>query len=178
VLWVGTDEPRKNLACLIDAVGRVRARGCDVRLTICGDNPDLMVRHRSSIGRAGLGDRLDVLGYLPDNALAREYRRARVFVCPSSYEGFGLPVLEAMASGAPVVCSTAAALPETAGDAARFFDPDDPAALADEIVRCLTEPAMTADLSARGRARARQFTWEETARRLLSAMDMTCRTSV
>ena len=104
------------------------------------------------------------LGYLPDETLAVLYRLAAVFVFPSLYEGFGLPPLEAMASGTPVVTSNVSSLPEVAGDAAVLVDPYDPRAIADGIRRVLTDERLRGDLRAQGaRARA-EFSWERSVR--------------
>ena len=105
------------------------------------------------------------LGFLPDETLAIVYRLAGVFVFPSLYEGFGLPPLEAMASGTPVVTSNVSSLPEVVGDAALLVDPTDPVAIADAMRRVLTDPTLAAELSARGLARARTFSWEQAAAR-------------
>ena len=115
----------------------------------------------------GLGDAVRWTGYLPDADLVRLYQQARVLVMPSLYEGFGLPVIEAMACGTPVVCSRIGALEEVAGDAALFVDPESVPDMAGAIGRVLTEPALASDLSARGLRRAAGFTWETTARRTL-----------
>ena len=106
------------------------------------------------------------LGFLPDELLAIVYRLASVFVFPSLYEGFGLPPLEAMASGTPVVTSNVSSLPEVTGDAALLVDPTDANAIADAMLRVLTDPALHADLRARGLARARQFSWERSVRQI------------
>jgi glycosyltransferase involved in cell wall biosynthesis len=105
----------------------------------------------------------DVVGWLDDAALAAEYRHADVFAYPSIYEGFGLPVIEAMACGTPVVTSTAGSLPEVAGDAAVLVDPFDVAALADAIRRVAEDGPGAAALRARGLARAAIFTWQRSA---------------
>jgi glycosyltransferase involved in cell wall biosynthesis len=106
------------------------------------------------------------LGYMPEETLAVMYRLAGVFVFPSLYEGFGLPPLEAMASGTPVVTSNVSALPEVAGDAAILVDPLSPDAIADAIYRVLTDAELRQRLRERGIARARQFSWEASVRRV------------
>jgi glycosyltransferase involved in cell wall biosynthesis len=105
------------------------------------------------------------LGYLPDETLAILYRLAAVFVFPSLYEGFGLPPLEAMASGTPVVTSNVSSLPEVAGDAAVLVDPYDSHAIMDGIRRVLTNPALAQDLRLKGLVRAREFSWERSVAR-------------
>src|SRR5207237_685196 len=106
------------------------------------------------------------LGYLPEETLAVMYRLAAVFVFPSLYEGFGLPPLEAMASGTPVVTSNLSSLPEVAGDAAMLVDPYDPQAIADGMQRVLTDERLRRELRTKGLARARQFSWETSVRRV------------
>jgi glycosyltransferase involved in cell wall biosynthesis len=105
-------------------------------------------------------------GFVPDATLSVLYRLASVFVFPSLYEGFGLPPLEAMASGTPVVTSNVSSLPEVAGDAAVLVDPYDPEAIADGIYRVLTDEGLRHDLRQKGLNRARQFSWEDSARRV------------
>jgi glycosyltransferase involved in cell wall biosynthesis len=102
---------------------------------------------------------------VPDETLAVLYRLASVFVFPSLYEGFGLPPLEAMASGTPVVASNVSSLPEVAGDAALLVDPEDPEAIAGAIYMLLTDRTLRAELRERGLARARKFTWGESVAR-------------
>ena len=104
------------------------------------------------------------LGWVSGAEIEGLWALSEAFVFPSLYEGFGLPVLEAMARGVPVACSNASSLPEVAGDAALLFDPHDPGAIASAIERLLTDPAEAARLRALGEARAREFTWERTAR--------------
>jgi glycosyltransferase involved in cell wall biosynthesis len=106
------------------------------------------------------------LGYLPEETLAVMYRLAGVFVFPSVYEGFGLPPLEAMASGTPVVTSNVSSLPEVAGDAAALVDPYDPSSIADGIQNVLTDDRLRRELRSKGLARARQFSWEASVRRV------------
>src|SRR5262249_15369474 len=111
------------------------------------------------------------LGFLPEETLAVMYRLAGVFVFPSLYEGFGLPPLEAMASGTPVVMSNLSSLPEVAGDAALLVDPYEPAAIADGIHQVLTDEALRRSLRQKGLARARQFSWEESVGRVRAIYD-------
>src|SRR5207253_7068288 len=113
--------------------------------------------------RSGVGEAARFLGRLGEEDLALLYSHAGVFVLPSLYEGFGLPVLEAMACGAPVVCSNAGPLPEVAGDAAVLLKPEDPTAWASAMLDVLTSPALSDDLRRRGFERARAFSWRRTA---------------
>ena len=167
-LFVGAIQPRKNLVRLIHAFGRVRVRlPSDARLVLAGpagwENED--------VGRAAAAPGLDGsvrrLAYVPDTDLPALYAGARLLALPSLDEGFGFPVLEAMAAGTPVACSNAGSLPEIAGDAARIFDPLDPAAIASALESCWLDEALRARLRVDGLARARSFTWEATARQTL-----------
>jgi len=155
VLFVGTLEPRKNIELLIDAWREVR-RTHDVDLVLVG-------RRREDFPELAPGPGLRVLGELPDSALPALYSGALAFVYPSAYEGFGLPVLEAMACGTPVVCARASSLPEVAGEAALLFEPRDDAALAEHLARILNEPSLAEGLRRRGLDRAATFSWARTA---------------
>jgi glycosyltransferase involved in cell wall biosynthesis len=115
------------------------------------------------------------LGFLPDETLAVVYRLAAVFVFPSLYEGFGLPPLEAMACGTPVVTSNVSSLPEVVGDAALLVDPYSAEAIADAMRRVLTDTSLRSDLRARGLARAGEFSWEQSARRVREIYDEVAR---
>ncbi len=161
VLAVGTLQPRKNLGRLLDAVAIV-GRGRRVELRVVG--PDGFEAHEI---RQRLAERADVtvLGYVDRMTLVSEYRRAHVLVYPSLYEGFGLPVVEAMACGTPVVTTSGGSLPEIAGEAALIVDPLDVSAIAAAIERVGDDGALRATLRSRGLARARDFDWRATARR-------------
>jgi len=163
ILYVGRADPYKNLSGLLTAVARLRREGRRVRLRIIGEPDPRYPEARARVTELGLKE--DVLwdGYATGQNLVSAYRRASVFVFPSFYEGFGLPVLEAMACGTPVVCSHRASLPEVAGDAALLIDPEDSDRLATAIGRVLSEPDLAAALSAKGMHRAAQFTWARTA---------------
>ena len=156
VLTVASRLGRKNLAALRVAAERLGERGIDL-LAAGGARPQF----RDEIADDGHAAR--DLGLVPDTHLPGLYAGASAFVLPSLYEGFGLPCLEAMACGTPVVAADAAALPETCGDAALYADPRDPAAIADAI-ECALDPDTAARLRAAGPRRAAGFTWERTAR--------------
>ena len=167
VLYAGNVKPHKNLERLIEAFHLVRKRGLDhLKLVLIGDEISKYAALRRAVHQHQLHKYVRFLGYLPEETLAVMYRLAGVFVFPSLYEGFGLPPLEAMASGTPVVTSNVSSLPEVAGDAAVLVDPYDPEAIADGIYRVLTDEALRRDLRAKGLARARQFSWEASVRRV------------
>jgi glycosyltransferase involved in cell wall biosynthesis len=165
VLAIGTLQPRKNLLRLLAAVRRVAVER-PVHLRVVG--PD---GHGAALIREALADagdvQVDVAGYVAEEDLVREYTGADMLVYPSIYEGFGLPLVEAMACGLPVVTSTGGSLPEVAGDAALIVDPLDESAIADAIRRLADDPVLRRELSTRGRERARGFTWSAAAGRLV-----------
>lgn len=163
VLFVGLLEPKKNLAGLLAAVARLRARGAwgETELVIAGA-PGWGPEARETATRLGGSGVVRFLGAVPDGDLPALYGEALAFVFPSLWEGFGLPVLEAMASGAPVIASRRGALPEVAGDAALLVEPE-PEPLADALGTVLADPALRTRLREAGLARARTFSWERTA---------------
>src|SRR5262249_42018302 len=158
VLYAGNVKPHKNLERLIQAFDIVRQRGLDhLKLVIIGDEVSKYAALRRAVHRHQLHKYVRFLGYLPEETLAVMYRLAGVFVFPSLYEGFGLPPLEAMASGTPVVTSNVSSLPEVAGDAAVLVDPYDPHAIADGIHRVLTAAHLPNDQRRTRVARVGQF---------------------
>jgi glycosyltransferase involved in cell wall biosynthesis len=167
VLYAGNIKPHKNLERLIEAFHRLRrGRSGELKLLIIGDEISKYATLRRAVHRLKLHKHVRFFGFVPDQTLAVLYRLAAVFVFPSLYEGFGLPPLEAMASGTPVVTSNVSSLPEVVGDAALLIDPYDPDAIADAIRRILDEPRLRADLVARGLKRAGDFSWERSVRRI------------
>lgn len=171
ILYVGRRDPYKNLTGLIEAFAKVRARGVDAVLRVIGSEDK---RYPDAPRRAlelGLNDHIEWAGYVSDQKLPLQYHEADVFVLASKYEGFGLPVLEAMASGTPVVCSNVSSLPEVAGDAALLVDPNSADAIADAIVRALSDPQLAASLREKGIVRAAQFSWRRTAELTLKAYE-------
>lgn len=170
LLFVGTLEPRKGLDTLVDAFADLASRHPHA-LVVAGQTGWGTGALFDRIRALGLQGRIRFVGYVPDSALADLYGTAAAFVFPSRYEGFGLPPLEAMACGAPVVCSTAASLPEVVGDAAVLVAPDDAAALAGAVEQVLASADLRQDLRSRGLRRAAAFSWDETARRTLAVYE-------
>ena len=161
-LFVGGIQPRKDPLTAIEALALVDG---DLRLVLVGDEKRGGDEVRAAVRRLGLEPRVEFAGYVEHDGLAALYRGAACLVFPSRYEGFGLPVLEAMASGTPVVATTAGAVPEVAGDAAVLVEPGDPEALAVGIRHALGDRDR---LVAAGLERVRRFTWAETARLTLA----------
>ncbi|MBM3129639.1 MAG: glycosyltransferase family 4 protein [Chloroflexi bacterium] len=176
VLAVSTIQPRKNYARLIEAFARIA--NCELQiansqflfrnlqLVIAGGRGWMYEEIFETVERLNLRERVLFPEFVADDDLPALYADATLFAYPSLYEGFGLPVAEAMACGAPVVCSNASSLPEVAGDAALYFDPRDVDAIADALRRALVDEALRADLRARGFAQVKQFTWDKAAREL------------
>ena len=168
VLYVGRSDPYKNLPGLVEVFARlVREEGVDARLRIVGPPDARYPEAGETARRLGVVDRVERAGYLDDAGLVQAYRDADVLALLSRYEGFGLPVAEAMACGTPVVCSNAASLPEVAGNAARLVAPDDVAGAAAALKAVLTDPAEAARLRAAGLAQAKKFSWRTAAESIL-----------
>ena len=165
-LTVGGQEGRKNLRTLYEAMALLHTRGMTVPLLQCG--PGMSPQTRALYGAAPW---LTHVGYVTDAQLVGLYRRATALVFPSRYEGFGLPVLEAMRAGGAVICADASSLPEVAGDAALQFAWNDAPALAEQMQRLLTEPALRDTLVRRGRAQAARFSWATTAEQTLACFE-------
>ncbi|OFW39936.1 MAG: hypothetical protein A3J29_19690 [Acidobacteria bacterium RIFCSPLOWO2_12_FULL_67_14b] len=167
ILYVGNIKPHKNIERLIDAFGRAREGGpAGLKLVIIGDEISKYPALRQAVHRHKLDKQVRFLGFQPQETLAAFYRLARAFVFPSLYEGFGLPPLEAMACGTPVVTSNVSSLPEVAGGAALLVDPHDTDAIADGIRRAVNDESTRADLIARGLARAREFSWAQSVAKI------------
>jgi glycosyltransferase involved in cell wall biosynthesis len=167
VLYAGNIKPHKNLERLIEAFHTLRRGGLEhVKMLIIGDEISKYATLRRAVHKYKLHQHVRFFGFVPDKTLAVLYRLAAVFVFPSLYEGFGLPPLEAMASGTPVITSNLSSLPEVVGDAALLIDPYEPDAIADAMRRVLTEPSLRDDLRERGLKRVREFSWERSIRRV------------
>lgn len=170
-LYPATLWPHKNHALLVEALGRCRDRGVDLDLVLTGRGPT----GRNAVGelaeRWGLSDHVHCRGIVSRSELAGLYRGARMVVYPSRYEGFGLPIIEGMALGCPVIASWSASLPEVAGDAGLLCDPEDPADLADAMTAVAADDALASRLRERGARRARLFSLEPATRRLIALLE-------
>lgn len=165
-LFVSTLEPRKGADTLIAAFAQI-ARELPYDLVLVGARGWAWQKLFAPIERAGLRARVHWLDYFPDDQMPALYNLARAFVFPSRDEGFGLPVLEAMACGTPVICSNAASLPEVAGDAALLIAPEDVNGFADAMHRVAADDELCAQLRARGLQHATRFSWARAAREII-----------
>lgn len=169
ILAVGSLQPRKNLVRLIRAYSRLRRENPDFRhrLVIVGRRLWLADEIFAEVRRQQWAGDVILTGYVDDGDLPALYRSADVFVYPSIFEGFGLPPLEAMACGTPVITSSTSSLPEVCGDAALFVDPMDEAAIANAIARASADAGLRETLSRKGPLQAAKYTWRDTAQRTL-----------
>lgn len=168
ILFVGTIEPRKNLRGLVEAYDQLlRNTSLSPKLVIAGGRGWLMDDFASFIKEKGLEERVCLTGYLEDDDLCGLYSTCSAFVYPSLYEGFGLPPLEAMACGAPVITSRIPALMETVGDAARLVNPKDVDDLARAMAEMLSDVRMREHYAELGRSQVKKFSWEQTATKTL-----------
>lgn len=168
VLFVGTIEPRKNLGRVLAAFEQLHAERLTDALVIVGKRGWLYDDFFARLEASPAKQAVIFPGFVPDANLPAVYAGAQALAFPSEFEGFGLPVLEAMACGAPVVCSSTSSLPEVAGEAAVLVDPLDQEALTDGLRRILANPALADDLRARGLAQAAHFSWERAAEETLA----------
>jgi len=166
ILYLGTLEPRKNLPRLLEAYALLRRRpGVRHRLVLAGGRGWYYDEIRAAVERLGLRDEVLFPGYVPEEDKPLWYSAADLFVYPSLYEGFGLPPLEAMACGTPVVVSNTSSLPEVVGEAGLCVDPLDPEALARAMLALISDRERHRAYREAGLARARAFTWRTTAAR-------------
>ena len=172
LLYVGGTDYRKNLPRLVDAFRGIRRSGYRGALVMVGetftwDIPEV-IELKGIASECGVSDHIRYLGYVPDEDLSLLYAGCDFFFFPSLYEGFGLPVLEAMQCGAPLLLSHASSIPEVAGDAAFYFDPEDVEAMIGSFALAVSEPDLVDRKRQQARERARRFTWEEVAGRMMA----------
>lgn len=170
LLHVGHNAPRKNVTVLYQALALVRQKGITARLLRIGGKPS--ADQEQLIEHLGIEDAVTHISHVDNEELPAYYAAADVFAFPSLYEGFGIPLVEAMACGTPIVCSDSALFREVCADAALYVDARRPEALAAAIEQILGAPVLAGELRARGLARAQQFTWERTAQQTLAVYRM------
>ena len=179
VLFLGTIEPRKNVSGLIDAfaglVASAPAEMSGMHLVVAGAKGWFFEKVFAQVELLGLRDRIHFAGYVPEDEKALWYSASTCFCYPSLYEGFGLPPLEAMACGVPVVTSDVSSLPEVVGDAGLTVPPDDVAALSAALRQLIVDPSLRAELAHRGQERAGRFTWTETAQQTVDVYRLALR---
>jgi alpha-1,3-rhamnosyl/mannosyltransferase len=163
ILSVGTMEPRKNMPRIIEAFGAVRKKHPDMSLVIAGPPGSATPEMRETIGSLRIEKAVILTGYAERADIRVLYRESRMLAFPSLYEGFGFPVLEAMASGTPVLTSRSTALPEVAGDAALLVSPESTEEIAEGMLSILDDENLAKSLSENGMSRAKQFSWDTTA---------------
>ena len=171
LLFVGTIEPRKNLARLLAAFEVIQAEGLSEALVIVGKRGWLCGDFFARLEQSSVRDAVILPGYVPNEDLPAIYAGAQALIFPSLYEGFGLPVLEAMACGTPVVASNASSMPEVGGGAALYFSPTDVEAMVEAIRRLLRDPDLWGSMRMEGLTRAAEFSWRATAARTRTVYD-------
>jgi glycosyltransferase involved in cell wall biosynthesis len=170
ILFVSKIEPRKNIISLVKAFNFLKQKyKIEHQLVIIGQKGWGYESILAAIANSPWKNDIHQLGYLSDELVALFYAKADVFVYPSYYEGFGLPILEAMTLGTPVVTSNTSSIPEVAGDAALLIDPDDSTQLAEAILKVINDSQLRQELIHKGKERAKLFSWEKTARETLKA---------
>ena len=171
LLTTGGDNPRKNVAGVIQAFAKLTDFRTRLKLVVVGGVDRDRTKLREIVTRAGLQEAVVFAGHVSEDSMRALYSTCAVFVFASLYEGFGMPVLEAMACGAPVVCSNTSSLPEVAGEAAVLADPYDSGSIAIAIAKALGDAGLKDELRRRGFAQARKFSWEQSARKLVQVYE-------
>lgn len=170
LLYVGAIQPRKNLETLLDAFEKLKEGGSDLKLVLAGEKAWLWEGVTAKIARSPFGHDIVLTGAVPFAQLPALYQNAGVFVFPSLYEGFGIPLLEAFASGTPVVAAGNSSLPEVGGEAALYFQAEDSAELAEKIGQVLGDESLRAGLIEKGSKRLAEFSWEKCAQETLAVI--------
>ena len=166
ILFVGTIQPRKNIARMVEAISQIP----ELELIVVGKKGWQYEGILDSPRKFGVENRVKFLEFVPDEELSELYKNAICFVLPSLYEGFGLPILEAMKYGCPVVTSNTSSLPEAGGDAALYFDPEDSSDIAEKIKKLLSDDKLREDMIEKGYKQAKKFSWEKAAKEALHVL--------
>jgi glycosyltransferase involved in cell wall biosynthesis len=177
LIFVGTLEPRKNVPTLLKAFRQLRDRGYDIHLAMVGRKGWLYEEIFSSVTELKLSQSVHFLENVTDEDLARLYNAAHCLTLPSHYEGFGLPPLEAMACGTPVVVSNRSSLPEVVGDAGLLIDPDRTEELTEALMRVLDDDELRKSMRQRGLARSAEFSWAKAARETMGVYEQAYQTA-
>ncbi len=171
ILFVGTLQPRKNITRLIEAFAKIQNKNKDLRLAIVGKKGWLYKEILEAPKQYGVEDRVKFLEFVPDEDLAVLYQNAICLVLPSLYEGFGLPIVEAMSYGCPVITSNVSSLPEAGGEAALYVNPTDSNDIASKIALLIKDEKLRKELREKGYKQAKKFSWEKTARESLRVLE-------
>jgi glycosyltransferase involved in cell wall biosynthesis len=171
VLFVGTLQPRKNIEKLIEAFSQVVQKHPHLSLVIVGKHGWLYEDILKAPQKFGVAEKVKFVSFVPDHDLAAFYTHAICYVLPSLYEGFGLPVLEAMAYNCPVITSNVSSLPEAGGDAALYIDPKNAGDIAEKIMSLVENPHLRKELIEKGKKQIKKFSWEKTAKETLAVLE-------
>ncbi|HEX8965793.1 MAG TPA: glycosyltransferase family 1 protein [Patescibacteria group bacterium] len=171
ILFVGTIQPRKNIARLIEAYAQIANKNKDVDLVIVGKKGWLYEPILETPEKLGIAQRVHILNFVSDSDLAGFYANALCFVLPSLYEGFGLPVLEAMKYGCPVITSNVSSLPEAGGDACLYVDPNNTNDIALKMEKLITDSTLRKSLITKGKEHIKKFSWENSAKKTLEVLE-------
>ena len=168
LLFVGAQEPRKNLVRFVEALKIVHLHGPQIPLVLVGPEGEDSEAVRAKAQKLGIGSRVITTGYLQERDIRNAYRLATAFVLPSLCEGFGMPLVEAMASGLPVTASQVSAIPEVCRDAAVYFQPENAEDMAEKVISVIKDEDLRERLIVRGKERARDFNWKKAATKTLA----------
>lgn len=171
ILFVGTLQPRKNIVRLIEAFSKVKDKHQNLKLLIVGKKGWLFEEIFEAPKKFGVEDKVRFLDFVKDEDMLSLYKNALCFVLPSLYEGFGLPVLEAMKYGCPVILSNVSSLPEAGGDAALYFDPQNPDDIAEKLDKVLSDKKLRSEMIKKGYEQVKKFSWEKTAKETLKVLE-------
>jgi len=169
LLFVGMIEPRKNISLIIEALDKISDK--QIKLVVVGEKGWMINNLFEMIKSRGIEDRIIFTGFIDDKELEIFYKNAKIFLYPSFYEGFGIPILEAMSAGCPVITSNISSLPEVAGNAAILINPQKPNELTDSINRVLDNSELRTDLITKGFENAKKFSWIKTAKQTLEVFE-------
>jgi glycosyltransferase involved in cell wall biosynthesis len=177
LLYVGTIQPRKNIELLINAFKMLIEEGTELKLVIAGKKGWLYDEILNRAKALHIEDKVIFTGFIPDSEIADLYKNAQAFVLPSLYEGFGIPVLEAMYYGCPVIASNVSSIPEIGADACLYFNPKDTVELKNKILELLGNDVLRRSLIKKGSERVENFSWEKCGKETLEVLKLVAKSS-